>query len=335
MARSRHATSSPYAINGSSFYHADGNGNVTYLANSSGGTDAAYRYDPFGRWLAQTGPYASANVMRFSSKPWVAHNGSNTDGLYAYGYRFYDPLTQRWLNRDPIAENGSLNLYGFTRNNPINRVDPIGLAEASGTLSGPSPVELGWEWLTGTGPTNREFGWNDRMTQDLRRGPQIQAALAAAKKALDEKCKGYRPGIDYGPYPVDAQGDASNDLSGLSGPFKYIRDCSVIVTGERFGGNLTVTFLSSFSGDWRAVGDCCTRKGRICFTIKNSSSLASATRFPVTGYWSEKYTATLWEMITFQDFGIPSGILPSRPPGSTGPGRTISQTFKWCEDLSF
>jgi len=127
LARSRHATSSPYAVNGNSFYHADGNGNVTYLANSSGGTDAAYRYDPFGRWLAQTGPYASANVMRFSSKPWVAHNGSNTDGLYYYGYRFHDPLTQRWLNRDPITERGGLNLYRFARNNPINFYDLLGL----------------------------------------------------------------------------------------------------------------------------------------------------------------------------------------------------------------
>jgi len=86
LARSRHAPSSPYAVNGNSFYHADGNGNVTYLASDSGGADAAYVYDPFGRWLAQTGPYASVNVMRFSSKPWVAHNNSNTDGLYYYGY---------------------------------------------------------------------------------------------------------------------------------------------------------------------------------------------------------------------------------------------------------
>ncbi|MCS7017461.1 MAG: hypothetical protein NZM42_15270, partial [Gemmatales bacterium] len=82
LARYRHSTSSPYAINGSSFYHADGNGNVTYLASSAGGTDAAYRYDPFGRWQAHTGSYAGANVMRFSSKPWLAHNGSATDGLY-------------------------------------------------------------------------------------------------------------------------------------------------------------------------------------------------------------------------------------------------------------
>jgi RHS repeat-associated protein len=141
LARSRHATTSPYGISGTSYYHADGNGNVTYLASGSGGPDGAYRYDPFGRWLAQTGSYAGANGMRFSSKPWLAHNGSNTEGLYSYGYRFYDPQTHRWLNRDPInkpdfqlltgkrepfnfAEEN--NLYRFALNDPVNKYDPDG-----------------------------------------------------------------------------------------------------------------------------------------------------------------------------------------------------------------
>ena len=32
-----------------------------------------------------------------------------------------------WPSRDPIEEQGGLNLYGFVGNNPINRVDPFGL----------------------------------------------------------------------------------------------------------------------------------------------------------------------------------------------------------------
>jgi len=37
-----------------------------------------------------------------------------------------------WLSRDPIAERGGLNLYGYVGNNPINSWDPLGLEIAYG-----------------------------------------------------------------------------------------------------------------------------------------------------------------------------------------------------------
>ena len=44
-----------------------------------------------------------------------------------YGYRYYHPQTGRWINRDPIEEEGGLNLYGFVGNNGVNNLDRMGL----------------------------------------------------------------------------------------------------------------------------------------------------------------------------------------------------------------
>jgi RHS repeat-associated protein len=49
-------------------------------------------------------------------------------GLYLTHYRLYDPDTKRWLNRDPIGEEGGINLYAYVEGNPINLVDFEGLA---------------------------------------------------------------------------------------------------------------------------------------------------------------------------------------------------------------
>jgi RHS repeat-associated protein len=95
MARTDNTTGQP------AFYHADGNGNETMLANSEEAVVAKYLYDAFGNTLSLSGPLAFANPYRFSSKE--AHQNS---GLVYYLYRYYDPNLQRWPNRDPISEPG-------------------------------------------------------------------------------------------------------------------------------------------------------------------------------------------------------------------------------------
>jgi len=131
------------------FYHADGNGNITYLVNSSQGLAASYRYDAYGNWTDMSGPLAGANTYRFSSKMI-----DDVTGMYNYGYRWYAPYWMRWLNRDPkwdegfaelskVSRRGNTSvidrsrrlatqrnfedLYVFVFNNPLNRKDPLGL----------------------------------------------------------------------------------------------------------------------------------------------------------------------------------------------------------------
>jgi len=122
LARSHGYSAGSGAWSTHNYYHTDGNGNVTCLIDGSQAISAAYRYGPFGEILGQSGALANANVYRFSSKEFHA-----TSGLSYYLYRFYDPIVQRWINRDPINERGGINLYGFVGNDPINEIDPFGL----------------------------------------------------------------------------------------------------------------------------------------------------------------------------------------------------------------
>jgi len=51
-------------------------------------------------------------------------------GVRYYKYRHYAPKLGRWLGRDPIEEEGGINLYAFVGNEPIVIFDYLGLEEA-------------------------------------------------------------------------------------------------------------------------------------------------------------------------------------------------------------
>ncbi len=55
--------------------------------------------------------------------------GIMLSGAYP-AHAYYDPGEQRWLNRDPLGELGGLNLYGFDSNDPLDRFDAFGEADA-------------------------------------------------------------------------------------------------------------------------------------------------------------------------------------------------------------
>lgn len=108
-------------------FHYDGNGNVTELTDATGAIAGSYRYDVFGNLRNTPTGYGADNRYRFSTKP-LDDEVSDTP-LYYYGYRYYDPVTGRWPSRDPIEEEGGVNLYGFVGNDGLNTWDLLGLEE--------------------------------------------------------------------------------------------------------------------------------------------------------------------------------------------------------------
>ncbi|MBK8915070.1 MAG: RHS repeat-associated core domain-containing protein [Phycisphaerales bacterium] len=112
------------------------------MAWSVGRMAAKYEYDPYGNITGpdadgdgniaeEAGPYAAVNPFRFSTKFLDAETG-----LYYYGYRYYSPRLGRWINRDPIEEEGGPNLHSFVTNGPLDRIDSFGLQESTGAGGG-------------------------------------------------------------------------------------------------------------------------------------------------------------------------------------------------------
>jgi RHS repeat-associated protein len=159
-------------------YTFDGNGNPSKLINSEDGSVAAeYEYDPFGREIKSIGLLVKVNPFRFSTK----YTDDETDLVY-YGYRYYNPSTGRWLSKDPIEEQGGLNLYGFVINNPINKFDRLGLH-----LAGELPAEIGLEIEAGVSLEQIVADFAD-WGLTLARAKQIATAIVTAA-AVEEIIK--------------------------------------------------------------------------------------------------------------------------------------------------
>jgi RHS repeat-associated protein len=100
----------------------DANGNISeYIDLADGSIDAHLEYDAFGRTIASTG--TAPAPFGFSTK----YMDEETN-FYYYGFRYYDPEKGRWPNRDPIGENGGINLYGYVENAPSIKIDILGLS---------------------------------------------------------------------------------------------------------------------------------------------------------------------------------------------------------------
>jgi RHS repeat-associated protein len=82
---------------------------------------AKYEYGPFGETLTSEGDLAADNPIRWSTK-----YTDGESGLVYYGYRYYNAGTGRWLSRDPIEEQGGVNLSGFVNNSPLQSIDFLG-----------------------------------------------------------------------------------------------------------------------------------------------------------------------------------------------------------------
>jgi RHS repeat-associated protein len=109
------------AVGATSNYLTDGLGNTIALADPLGGVATSYTYDPFGNTTSSGA--ASDNTQQYTGRE------NDGTGLYYYRARYYSPAMQRFISEDPIGfAGGDTNLYAYVGGDPVNGIDPSGLA---------------------------------------------------------------------------------------------------------------------------------------------------------------------------------------------------------------
>ncbi len=82
-------------------------------------------------WDADYKPFGSADVTINTFGNNFRFQGQYFDtetGLHYNYHRYYDPQLGRYITPDPIGLDGGINLFAYVGNNPVNWVDPLGLA---------------------------------------------------------------------------------------------------------------------------------------------------------------------------------------------------------------
>ncbi len=142
------------AYEGSKFeiqwYHKNYLDHVYGVSDDTGALLEFYRYSAFGEpeVYSPTGQQLVSTAIE-NDVLWNSRRYDISTKLYYYKYRHYHPKLGRWPSRDPIGEDGGINLYAFVGNDGVNRWDRLGLLSSSDVIDLVSDIcekELGGDW---------------------------------------------------------------------------------------------------------------------------------------------------------------------------------------------
>ena len=115
------------------FYHSNSLGSVAAVTDSTGAVIERYKYDAYGQvtFLSPAfTPLTSSAV--YNNVLFTGRYYDTESGTYHYRARNYHPYLGRFLQRDPLGEAASPNLYAYVFDNPVNATDPSGMITYGG-----------------------------------------------------------------------------------------------------------------------------------------------------------------------------------------------------------
>jgi len=114
------------------YYHANQIGTTRAMTDNGGDDEQGVVYTAFGERVGGTDHrYGYAGAWGYRSHDDFACDAESPEYEFPYlhvGWRYYDPASGRFLQRDPIGISGGLNVYAYVSNIPTAGIDPMGQA---------------------------------------------------------------------------------------------------------------------------------------------------------------------------------------------------------------
>jgi len=146
-----------------------------------------------------TAPASKWHRLRPSDQSTSAQCPPSGARMPYYGFRYYDPVTGRWMSRDPIGEDwttGEINIYAFVSNDPVRWIDFLGLSKMPSdfNLNEPEDRKEFWRQYVTDNQLNRHRYQELRKTNgDIDSLRALQSELESGnltpKDPKCDKCK--------------------------------------------------------------------------------------------------------------------------------------------------
>jgi len=276
------------------YYVFNAQGDVIGIIDADGNQVVQYDYSAWGEVLAITGTMADTlgqtNPIRYRG-----YYYDSETGFYYLQSRYYDPITQRFLNADGLISTGQgilgTNMFAYCGNNPVNLKDSTGQFFFTAIIVTVTAVVVNKMLSKANAKKNHKS--NVKKETDKSKNKKVKSQSAKSVKNLDVGF-GDVGNNGCGIIAIHNTKVLSDKESTLSDTIKDVQDAGGLLLGGKFGVNpLVIDDVLEISGiECTPVSlNELNTPGAYIIAFWNSDSIMDGAHFVTVEYDGNTYTS--------------------------------------------